>query len=107
MTQVQTIQPQGLLDGDKGLDLQASIQAALADGAQVLLVDCQDITFMDSSGLGAMVIALKLARGENCHFCLCSLNDNLDMLFTLTDTHQVFDIYPNRAAFEAKWGRSS
>ncbi|MEO0373197.1 MAG: STAS domain-containing protein [Cyanobacteria bacterium P01_A01_bin.17] len=99
---VQIIQPTEILDGTTAAALHQAVSQALNTAATVILVDCQAVTFMDSSGLGALVLALKMSRAQGCRFCLCAINQQVDMLFNLTDTHQVFEIYPDRAAFEAK-----
>jgi anti-sigma B factor antagonist len=98
---VQIIQPTAILDGTTTKNLQKAVEQALAEQAQVILVDCQSLTFMDSSGLGALVLALKTSRSQGCRLCLCHINQQVDLLFSLTDTHQVFEIYADRAAFEA------
>ena len=99
---MQIIQPTEILDGTTAAKLRGATERALAAAANVILVDCQDVTFIDSSGLGALVLALKMSRSASCRFCLCSINQQVDMLFRLTDTHQVFEIYSDRAAFEAR-----
>ena len=98
---VQIIQPTEILEGTTAPDLHRSVNQALDAGANVILIDCQAMTFIDSSGLGALVVALKMSRAQGCRFCLCAINEQVDLLFSLTDTHQVFEIYPDRAAFEA------
>ncbi len=97
---VQIIQPPEILDGTTAADLQDAVTQALNLSASVILVDCQTVKYMDSSGLGALVLALKMCRAQGCRFCLCAINQQVDTLFDLTDTHQVFDIYPDRTAFE-------
>ena len=98
--QVQVIQPAGILDGTQANQFDQAIRQALAAGAEVILVDCQELTFMDSSGLGALVLALKAIRAVGGTLCLCSINPQVDQLFRLTDTHQIFQIFVDRAEFE-------
>lgn len=98
---VEVIEPTDILDGTTAKTLHEMVRQALDADVQVVLVDCAAVTFIDSSGLGALVLALKMSRAAGCRFCLCAINQQVDMLFKLTDTHQVFDIYPDRTAFEA------
>ncbi|MGB7413066.1 MAG: STAS domain-containing protein [Thermosynechococcaceae cyanobacterium] len=98
---VQIIQPTEILDGTTTENLQKAIDQALAAEADFILVDCERLTFMDSSGLGALVLALKKSRLQGCRLCLCTINRQVDLLFSLTDTHQVFEIYADQTAFEA------
>lgn len=97
---VQVIEPSGILDSTKAEEFRESVEALLEAGAEVILVDLKDITFIDSSGLGTLVVLLKKARGLNRSFCICSINDQVRMLFELTSMDRVFEIYEDRQAFE-------
>ena len=97
---VTVIQPEGSLDVNSSEALRRDIVNALDRGTSAILLDCQNITFMDSSGLSAIVMALKLSRELQIPFSLCSVGDQANILFSLTGMDQVFDIYKDRAAFE-------
>ncbi|MBE9137740.1 STAS domain-containing protein [Nodosilinea sp. LEGE 07088] len=99
-TNVQVIQPTGILDSTKAEEFRQAVEELLQDGANVILVDLKDITFIDSSGLGTLVVLLKKIRGLNRSLCICSTNDQVRMLFELTSMDRVFDLYENRQAFE-------
>lgn len=96
---VQIVEPSGILDSTKAEEFRASVETLLEEGAEVILVDLTNITFIDSSGLGTLVVLLKKARGLNRSFCICSINDQVRMLFELTSMDRVFEIYENRQAF--------
>ena len=64
-----------------------------------MLIDFQDVTFMDSSGLGALVLALKTVRAAGGKLFICSINEQVRMLFELTSMDRVFQIFPNRDEF--------
>jgi anti-anti-sigma factor len=97
---VQVIQPAGILDGIQAEQFERAIDEAITAGAQTILVDCQDLTFMDSSGLGALILALKAIRATGGSLCICSINAQIDQLFRLTDTHQIFQVFADRPEFE-------
>lgn len=98
---IQVIEPVGILDSTKAEEFRQSVEEVLQNGAEVILVDLKDITFIDSSGLGTLVVLLKKIRGLNRSFCICSINDQVRMLFELTSMDRVFEIYENRQSFEA------
>ena len=56
---VQVLQPQGILDGTKASEFRKEISNLVDKGAKTILIDFKDVSFMDSSGLGALVLALK------------------------------------------------
>lgn len=96
---VQIIEPEGILDGTKTADFQHQIEQSVESGVDTILVDFHDVTFMDSSGLGALVKALKTLDAANVRFYLCSLNEQIRMLFELTSMDDYFVILTNREEF--------
>lgn len=97
---IQIIEPVGILDSTKAEEFRQSVEDLLQNGAEVILVDLTHITFIDSSGLGTLVVLLKKVRGLNRNLCVCSINDQVRMLFELTSMDRVFELYENRQAFE-------
>lgn len=94
------IQPAGILDGTKVQQIRQEINSIINAGAAIVLIDLANVTFMDSSGLGALVIALKAVRTAGGKLFLCSVNDQVKLLFELTSMDRVFEVFPNRAEFE-------
>lgn len=100
-TTLQVLTPVGILDGTKSEEIRTEVDRALANGASALLMDLKETTFVDSSGLGTLVSVLKKVRSQDCEMYVCSINPQVKMLFELTSMDRVFEIYEDRAAFEA------
>ncbi|WP_448564585.1 STAS domain-containing protein [Trichothermofontia sp.] len=98
---IHLIQPSGILNGSIGSQIREEVTAVIGQGVDAILVDLSQVTFVDSSGLGALVACLKLARTARCQLAICGLNDQVKMLLELTSMDRVFSIFPNRVAFEA------
>ncbi|MFB2978688.1 STAS domain-containing protein [Microseira sp. BLCC-F43] len=97
---VKIIQPDGVFDGPKGSQFRQEISKLVDNGANLVLLDFQDVSFMDSSGLGAVVLSLKTVRAAGGQLFVCSLNDQIRMLFELTSMDRVFEIFANREEFK-------
>ncbi|MEB3290645.1 MAG: STAS domain-containing protein [Leptolyngbya sp.] len=97
---LEVITPEGILDSTKAEEFRQIVDEMLIAGVEAILIDLKDITFIDSSGLGTLVVILKKVRGLNRKFCICSVNDQVRMLFELTSMDRVFEVYEDRAAFE-------
>lgn len=97
---MKVVQPAGILDSTQAPDLRKAVEQAIEDGAKIVLIDLKDVTFVDSSGLGALVVALKAVRSINGQLYICSINEQIRILFELTSMDQVFNVFENRAAFE-------
>lgn len=96
----QIVQPSGILDGDNTNDLRREIIGLVDNGHTVILVDLQGVNFMNSSGIGALVATLKAVRTGQAEMYLCSLSEQLQMIFQLTKIDKVFKIFTNRDEFE-------
>lgn len=101
--QIEYFQPVGILDGTKSEEFKQNIANFIAQGAKAILIDFQQVTFMDSSGLGALVLSLKTARTAEVKVYICSINEQIKMLFELTSMDRALEIFPNREEFEAKF----
>lgn len=103
---VQIIEPKGILDGTKAADFQHQIEQSVESGVHIILVDFSNVTFMDSSGLGALVKALKTLKTAEVEFFLCSINEQIAMLFELTSMDEYFSILDNREEFTEQLKKS-
>ncbi|MBE9166294.1 STAS domain-containing protein [Pleurocapsales cyanobacterium LEGE 06147] len=97
---VEVIKPKGILDETKATEFRQKISETIKSGAKVILVDFSDVTFMDSSGLGALVFSLKTVRAAGAQLFLCSINEQIKMLFELTSLDSIFNIVTDRAELE-------
>ena len=96
---VQIIEPEGILDGTKSAEFQHQVEQSIESGVDTILVDFKQVTFMDSSGLGALVKALKTVKAAEVNFFLCSVNEQVGMLFELTSMDKYFNILRDREEF--------
>ncbi len=93
---VKIVQPSGILDGLNANQLRRDISDLVENGANIVLVDFQDITFMNSAGLGALVSILKKVRSLGAELFICSLNEQVKMIFELTKMDLIFKPFANR-----------
>lgn len=64
----------------------------LADKGTKLVVDLSNVQFIDSTGIGVLISALKTSRQNNGTFQLCSVQPEVMSLLTLMKLDKVFDI---------------
>ena len=67
--------------------------ASLLEGTNKLLVDMINVTFLDSSGLGALVAIWRNLSSRDGEIKLCSIDPAVRTVFDLTRMHRVFEIY--------------
>jgi anti-sigma B factor antagonist len=78
--------------------LRADLQSLVSAGTGRLLLDMSSVKFIDSTGLGVMVTAMKAAKGRAGSLALFALPAKVRALVELTRLHLVFDIYADEAA---------
>jgi len=59
------------------------------------IIDMANVEFIDSSGLSALVVGLKIAREHGCHLVICNLNPTVKLTFEITQLDRVFEIFNN------------
>lgn len=68
------------------------VVALIDDGVTSLLIDFKDVTFLDSSGLGALAGILKKI-GHRGDLVICGLNSDITQMFRICRMDRVFKIY--------------
>ncbi len=96
---IKVVQPNGVLDATRSQEFREEVIKTLESNPKMVLVDLKDITFMDSSGLGALVLAFKTLRASDTKLVLCSINEQVKILFELTGMDKVFEIFSNQDEF--------
>ena len=75
--------------------------AVAAPDVSILLLDMEQVEYIDSAGLMTLVSALNLAGSLGRRFSICSVSPAVRMIFELTQLDRVFEVFENKAAFEA------
>lgn len=73
--------------------LREVLDKQIAAGRTDLVVDLEQVTFMDSTGLGVLVGRLKLVRGQNGSLRIVSAQDRILKVFKITGLDKVFHIF--------------
>lgn len=83
-----------LNNSDNGLELIADIESKLAlDNKQVVL-DCQKLSYINSSGLNVFIRLLTKIRNSGGELYFTNVNAIVSKIFTVSKLNQIFNIYP-------------
>ncbi len=63
-----------------------------------LVIDFEDISFIDSSGFGALLSALKTSKEHKSFIKLCNINNDVMELIELMQLDSIFDILQDTSA---------
>lgn len=92
--------PNRLLSAGNAGELVDWTKQALETGVDVLLIDFCQVMFMDSSGLGTLILALKLVQKAEGRLVLCSLGGQALLLFEMAGMEKLFETYSNLDDFK-------
>lgn len=100
---IKVVQPSGILDSTKTSQFRQEISELVGgEKVDIVAIDFKDVTFMDSSGLGALVLSLKTVRSAGAELYICAINEQIKMLFELTSMDRIFEIFSSREELEEK-----
>jgi anti-sigma B factor antagonist len=81
------------LDANNAGELKQTMNQLFDSGIHHLIIDLNDVHFIDSSGLGALVSGFKNASTRQGSIKLSALQSQVRSMFELTRLQRVFDIY--------------
>lgn len=93
ISRVRVIKLDNRIDAVNAPDLKREFEQMIADGANQFVLDLQDVPFMDSAGLAALVSLLKRARAASGDVKLVAPKDEKAMrILHLTKFDRVFEM---------------
>ena len=90
------VAPAGDIDVHTAPSLRDCLTSVLEAGARELVVDLHDTTFIDSTGLGVLVGALKRARQAGGDLVLCAPRRSIAKVFEVTGMDKTFEVLDER-----------
>ena len=90
---VTVLAPSGRLDVTGAPALKDAVSDAVKAGQPRLVIDMEGVSFVDSTGLGSVISALKLARSSKGDLRLAAPNQQVRVVLELTTLDRVFPYY--------------
>lgn len=87
------VRARGRLDMVAAPQLRGTISDEVAAGRSRLVVDLEGTTFLDSSGLGALIAGLKTTRQAGGDLRIAGCGEQVRMVLELTQMHTVLRPY--------------
>ena len=82
------------ISADVAPRFKSDIVSYVTRGNRTLVLDLSEVTFIDSSGLGALIASLKVIGNEG-ELVLCGVRDTVASMFKLTRMNKVFRMFQN------------
>ena len=88
---------EGRLDRFSAPSLRARVRDLLATGTSQLVIDLNEVEFLDSSGLGAMLSARKLTTEAGGGLRIARPNSELQLMLEMTALSRLLHPFPTLA----------
>ncbi|MDY6804300.1 MAG: STAS domain-containing protein [Cyanobacteriota bacterium] len=86
------LKPRRRLDVETANLLRQQFAQIKGDRYPIWAIDMTDVEFMDSSGLGTLVSALKMARLQDCRLVIFNLQPTVRLVLEISQLDRVFEI---------------
>lgn len=87
-----TLSPVGELDANSSIHLDEKISAMISGGKVNIHIDCRDVSYMSSAGLGVFISHLDEISGQNGLMVISNLNPTVYDVFELLGLNQLVTI---------------
>lgn len=82
----------GELDANGAINLDNIIKKAIADSYYNIIIDCQQLTYISSAGLGVFISHIEDLKEKQGKFVFCNMNSNVMNVFKLLGLQNVMSI---------------
>ena len=83
--------------GEESTALREKVKSLLASGQKKIVLNMDNVTYIDSSGLGALVAAHTSARAQGASLKLSHLGSKFQEILQVTKLFTVFEVYSTEA----------
>ena len=82
----------GEVDVSNAAELRSALEAALTGGTSKITADFSDVSYIDSTGLGAFISIYKHIKEKGEKLVITGLKPHIKKIFLITDLDKVFEI---------------
>jgi len=94
--QIQFVELVGRIDALNNSKIEDSFAKLTESMEHHVIVDCQKLDFINSSGLRVFIMSLKKSKAANKQLLLCNLQKNIKEVFQYSGFDNLFDINLNK-----------
>jgi anti-sigma B factor antagonist len=91
--------------GEESNALREKVKSLIAEGKKKIVLNMDNITFIDSAGLGTLVSAHHSAKAQGSSLRLCHLGTKFTEVLQITKLMTIFDVYNTEAEAVASFSK--
>jgi anti-sigma B factor antagonist len=98
MDGVAVMQPEGFVNAHTVQQFESALEELVQSGRVKILLDCQELTYISSAGLGAIMGLIEPIRENGGDILLCNLQRNVLSIFETLGFTQLYQVFDDREA---------
>jgi anti-sigma B factor antagonist len=91
--------------GEESNALREKVKGLISSGKKKIVLNMDNVTFIDSAGLGTLVAAHHTAKSQGAGLRLCHLGSKFQEVLQITKLMTVFDVYNTEAEAVASFSK--
>jgi anti-sigma B factor antagonist len=92
--------------GEESNALREKVKALVAEGKKKVVMNMDNVTFIDSAGLGTLVAAHHSAKNQGASLRLCHLGTKFQEVLQITKLMTIFEVYNTEAEAVASFSKA-
>lgn len=89
---VKVLEVSGEIDAYTAPELKQTLMPLMKESGNEIEVDLENVQYMDSTGLGVFVSALKASKESGSHYTLKNVQDRVFRIFEITGLSEIIEI---------------
>ena len=90
---VAVLRPEGFINAHTVRQFEAALEALVREGKYTILLDCRQLNYISSAGLGAIMGLIEGIRENGGDILLCSLQKNVFEIFDTLGFTQLYRVF--------------
>jgi anti-sigma B factor antagonist len=90
---VAVMRPEGFINAHTVRQFEGALEALVKAGRYTILLDCKNLNYISSAGLGAIMGLIETVRENGGDILLCNLQDNVYAIFDTLGFTQLYRVF--------------
>lgn len=87
----------GRIDSSNSREFHSDLETVVAESDTALVLDFEDVSYISSAGMRVILLAAKNLQKSGMRFVLCSMNDSVREVFTISGFDKIISIHNSQA----------
>ena len=88
---------EGRLDGSNVVQFEEAVRTAIEDSDRAVIMNFENLVYISSAGLRAILLTAKSLRNRDAKLLLCSLSDRIREVFEISGFDKILPIHATKA----------